>query len=176
MKLTCQRKVETLGDGEMKLVTEHELKTLWDTRGDYEYVDLLGDTIFCPQPAGTTGWATRLVDSLYAGCIPVLFGEYSQQPFFDMIDWSKISVRIDMGDLNRVEEILRTRHTLDDVERLQANIMLVRDAFVYPLDDSGDEEVREAMLNRRGPLWFALHSTSMRMLTRWPMDEVYDRP
>lgn len=93
-----------------------------------------------------------------------------------MIDYSKISIRITAADINRIEEILVTRYTLADVERMQANIMLVRDAFVYPLDSASSAEVREKMLDQRGPLWFALHATRMRMLTKWPMDDVYDRP
>lgn len=31
------------------------LKVLWNTLGDYDYLGILNDTIFCPQPAGTTG-------------------------------------------------------------------------------------------------------------------------
>ncbi|KAG8956524.1 hypothetical protein FRC04_000002 [Tulasnella sp. 424] len=178
VKLMCQRvqddKIADIPNRTFN--TKTPLHTLWGTTGDYTYTGLLNDTIFCPQPAGTTGWATRLVDSIYAGCIPVLIGESSHQPFYDMIDYSKISIRITAADINRIEEILVTRYTLADVERMQANIMLVRDAFVYPLDSASSADVREKMLDQRGPLWFALHSTRMRMLTKWPMDDVYDRP
>ena len=38
-----------------RLQTENPLTTLWDTTGDYSYMELLNDTIFCPQVAGTTG-------------------------------------------------------------------------------------------------------------------------
>ncbi|KAG9049636.1 hypothetical protein FS837_009726 [Tulasnella sp. UAMH 9824] len=86
------------------------------------------------------------------------------------------------GDMSKVKPV-RDRSVLAtfkgtpwDVERMQANIMLVRDAFVYPLDNASPAEVKKRMLDQRGPLWFALHSTRMRMLTRWPMDDVYDRP
>lgn len=165
-------------------------------------MSLLNDTVFCPQPAGTTGqylvpfsvqrlcfrpsteysfhlplgWATRLVDSMYAGCIPVLIGQAAHFPFYDMLDWGKISIRVEPSDLTQLEDILFSRYSLEDLERLQANIMLVRDAFVYPLDDVDDAVIREGMIERRGPLFFALHSTRMRMLTEWPVDDVFDRP
>ncbi|KAG9010852.1 hypothetical protein FRB90_007583 [Tulasnella sp. 427] len=158
------------------LRTKTTLGTLWQTLGNHTYVGALNDTIFCPQPAGTTDWATRLEDSLYAGCIPVFIGESAHHPFFDMIDYSKISISIKSGELNRLEEILLTRYTLADVERMQANIMLVRNAFMYPLDNVPPEEIKQRMLDLRGPLWFALHSTRMKMSTRWPMADVYDRP
>lgn len=178
VKLMCHRVPDDkLADIPNRIFqTKTQLYTLWDTTGNYTYMELLNDTIFCPQPAGTTGWATRLVDSIYAGCIPVFIGESAHRPFYDMIDYSKISIRITSGEINRLEEILLTRYTLADVERMQANIMLVRDAFVYPLDNASPAEVKKRMLDQRGPLWFALHSTRMRMLTRWPMDDVYDRP
>ncbi|KAG8872690.1 hypothetical protein FRB97_007421 [Tulasnella sp. 331] len=163
--------------GRRLLGTTHPIRPLWGSQGDYpSYMGLLNDTIFCPHAAGTTGWATRLVDSVCAGCVPVLIGHAAHFPFFDVIDWRKISVRIETAELDRVEEVLVSRYSLEDVERLQANLMLVRNAFVYPLDDEDDSVVREKMVARRGPLFFALHSAGMRALTKWPTDEVYDRP
>lgn len=31
-----------------------------------DYMDTIGDTVFCPLPRGTTGWATRTIDVIYA--------------------------------------------------------------------------------------------------------------
>lgn len=116
------------------------------------------------------GWTWRIVESVYSGCIPILIGQVSQFPFFDMIDWGKISISVDPSDLDQLEDILLSRYTLEDIERLQTNVMLVRSAFVYPLDDANEDEVRKIMIDNRGPLWFALHSTKMRMLTTWPTE------
>jgi hypothetical protein len=87
-----------------------------------------------------------------------------------MIDWGKISVQVDPSDLDQFEDILLSRYTLRDIERLQTNLMLVRNAFMYPLDDASDDQVNNTMIEDRGPLWFALHSTKMRMLTMWPTE------
>lgn len=122
------------------------------------------------------GWATRLIDSIYAGCIPVLIGHASHFPFFDILDWGKISVRVEPSDLSRLEDILLSRYTLSDIERLQANLMIVRNAFVYPLDDWTPEQAQRHMIDKRGPLFFALHSTRMRMITKWPRDRALNRP
>ncbi|KAG8907249.1 hypothetical protein FRC00_012037, partial [Tulasnella sp. 408] len=97
-------------------------------------------------------WSFRLIDSMYGGCIPVFIGESALRPFHDIIDWSGISVRISAGDINRIEEILLTRYSLEDLEKMQAKIMLVRDALFYPLDDTSPEEIQEQMVDRRGPL------------------------
>ncbi|KAF8342878.1 uncharacterized protein EI90DRAFT_3030555 [Cantharellus anzutake] len=171
VRLECRREGWRSGETEKRLHPNGpKLRSIFGNTGSYDYMGILNDTIFCPQPAGTTGWATRLVDSIYAGCIPILVGHKSHYPFFDMIDWGKISVRIDASELDRLEDILLSRYTLEDIERLQVNVMLVRDAFVYPLDDVSDDVVKEMMIKNRGPLWFALHSTRMRMLTLFPTE------
>ena len=126
--------------------------------------------------SSVTGWSTRLVASVYAGCIPVLVGEASHYPFFDVIDWGKISVRVDINDLSHLEEVLLLRYTLEDIEALQTNLMLVRNAFVYPLDSVTPEDAQRHLLEERGPLFFALQSTKMKLLTEWPVADVYDRP
>ncbi|KAG9005282.1 hypothetical protein FRB93_009836 [Tulasnella sp. JGI-2019a] len=178
-KITCDRFDETRLSNlpGRSLVTSHPLSTVWNNYGGRpSYIAMLNDTIFCISAAGVAGWAPRLIDAIYAGCIPIVIGHVTQYPFYDMIDWGKISVRIETSEVHRIEEILMSRYTLEDVERLQANLMLIRDAFMYPLDDETPENVLEWMIDRRGPLFYALHSTRMRMLTKWPMDVVYDRP
>jgi hypothetical protein len=42
---------------------------------------------------------------------------------------------------------------------------------MYPLDGQQEEQ-----LHNRSPLFFAMHSTKMRMLTRYPSEEVLNRP
>ena len=116
------------------------------------------------------------MDAIYAGCIPVIFGGSAQYPFFDVLDWSKISIHLDMTDIDRLEEIILTTYTLDDIERLQANVLLVRNAFFYPLDDVGDQQVVKKMMDERGPLFFALFNTGMRLATKWPTAVEFDRP
>lgn len=113
---------------------------------------------------------------MYGGCVPVFIGQSAEYPFFDVIDWGKISVRIDPSDLNRLEEVLMERYTMEDVERLQANMMLVRDALVYPLDDVSDKDRMDLMWERRGALWFALYNTGMRLATTWPMNDGWVSP
>ncbi|KAF8338856.1 uncharacterized protein EI90DRAFT_2908028 [Cantharellus anzutake] len=170
-RVECTRHGWSSGEPKEKLHPNGPLlKAIYRGTGDYDYISLLNDTIFCPQPAGTNGWSPRLVDSIYAGCIPVLIGRSSHYPFFDLIDWSKISVTVESSDLPDLENFLLSRYTLEDIERLQANIMLVRDAFVYPLDDVSPEYAQKRMLDDRGPLYFALQSTRMRMMMQWPTD------
>lgn len=93
----------------------------------------------------------------------MLISEGTHYPFTDVIDWSLISVRVSPTELDRIEEILAAI-PLKEVERLQANIVAIRDAFLYSTDESPENEVQ-----RRGPLFFALHATNMRLRTKYPV-------
>ncbi|KZT58452.1 glycosyltransferase family 47 protein [Calocera cornea HHB12733] len=147
------------------------LQTVWEGLGPYtSYLRMLNDTIFCPTPEGVAGWSPRLSEVIYAGCIPVFIGKASQYPFWDMLDWGKISVTIERQDIQRMEEILMA-FSMDEVERMQATLMLVRDAFLYPLDGKHEEQ-----LTKRGPFFYAMHSSKLRMLTKYPQARVIDRP
>lgn len=117
-----------------------------------------------------------MLEGFYAGCIPVLVGHETEHPFYDILDWGKFSVQIEPGDLPNLEEILLSRYTIEEVERMQANLMLVRSAFMYPLDGVSDDDLRDQMIDKRGPLFFALHSTGMRLAQQYPTNDIYDRP
>jgi hypothetical protein len=106
---------------------------------------------------------------MYAGCIPVFIGHAAHAPFFDMLDWSKLSVRIEPHELSHMEELLLSRYSLRDIEQLQINILAIRNALVYPLDDEDTVAVQRQLLDERGPLFFALHSTRMKLMTKWPI-------
>lgn len=106
---------------------------------------------------------------MYAGCIPVFIGHATHYPFFDMLDWSKLSVRVEPHELSHVEEVLLSRYSLEDIERLQRNILAIRNALVYPLDDVDTATVQRQLLKERGPLFFALQSTRMKLMTKWPI-------
>lgn len=110
----------------------------------------------------TSGWSPRVSDAIYAGCIPVLTAEGSHYPFASFLDWSKFSVRVHPTELDQIESILAAI-PLHEVEEMQANLVAVREAFVYATDENPEEE-----LERRGPMFFALHEAGLRLRTKYP--------
>ncbi|GMK55282.1 hypothetical protein CspeluHIS016_0203380 [Cutaneotrichosporon spelunceum] len=172
-KLVCER-IWRKDIRRIKLTGAEKLKTHWgslkpslvrpasEPNPAKDYMDTLGDTIFCPVPRGTTGWATRTIDVIYAGCIPVLLGDQTHHPFWDMLDWSKFSVTINDFEVERIEQIL-TSFTWEQVQRMQTNLMLVRDAFLYP-----EEGHMQDNLEDRGPWFYAIHSTWLLQNTKFP--------
>lgn len=65
-------------------------------------------------------------------------------------------------DLDHMEEILLDR-SWAEVQRLQTNLMLIREAFLYPAEGNMEEN-----LSKRGPFFFALHGTAMLRKTLFP--------
>ncbi|KAJ7493303.1 hypothetical protein B0H11DRAFT_1858695 [Mycena galericulata] len=139
------------------------LDTKWEKPESHaDYVSILNDTIFCPVPAGVAGWAPRIEDAIYAGCIPVMFDDSSLLPFWEMIDWRKFSVRVFTHQVQNLEQVLMS-YSLEEIQQMQANLIHVRDILTYPLDDHHAD-----MITLRSPLSFALHQTQLRLATRWP--------
>lgn len=56
---------------------------------------LLLDSNFCLAPRGDERWSYRFVESLKAGCVPVLLSDGLEFPFAPLINWTVAAVRID---------------------------------------------------------------------------------
>ncbi|KZO95642.1 glycosyltransferase family 47 protein [Calocera viscosa TUFC12733] len=170
-KLTCPRTLSL--PTYPVLQSQHTLRTVWGPGGAQPgYLELLGDSIFCPVPEGVAGWSPRLVDAVYAGCIPVLVGRATQHAFWDLLDWAQFSLTVEREDLQRLESVL-LGYTMEEVERMQRALLKVREAFVYPLDsDAAAGEGEEG----RGPVWWATVASGMRRRTRYPVPGVVDQP
>ena len=80
-----------------------------------------------------------------------------------MLDWTKFSITIPESQVYRIEEILLS-YTWLDIQHLQTNLVLVRDAFLYP-----SEPDMTPNLHMRGPFFFAMHNTAMLRLTKYPV-------
>lgn len=97
-----------------------------------------------------------------SGCIPVLLGDQTHHPFWDILDWSKISVTVPDYEIENLESILMS-YTWAEIQRMQTNLILVRDAFLYPSEGDMFSNTRD-----RGPFFFAIHSASLLKQTKFP--------
>lgn len=75
-------------------------------------------------------------------------------------------MRVAPTELDKIEKVLAAI-PLSKVEELQANLVSVREAFLYSNDETPEDE-----LERRGPMFFALHEAGMRIRTRYPIKGV----
>lgn len=65
------------------------------------YPETLGNSVFCLCPKGASSYTSRVFESLFAGCVPVLLSDDVRLPFGDKVDWSKISLRWPMANVGR---------------------------------------------------------------------------
>ena len=91
---------------------------------------------------GTTGWATRFVDVVYAGCIPVFISSTTHYPFEDIIDYETFSIHISENHLDKLEEKLST-YTDADLLIKQRYLLKVRTAFLFNNYDSATHNLRD---------------------------------
>jgi hypothetical protein len=137
-----------------------------------DYPEVLMDTQFCIVPAGVVTFSFRMMDALYAGCIPVITSVRALSPFFDLIDYSQMLVVVPEMDLMQIESVLLSI-TPDQKQRMQINWLRVRSMFLFGYPDPIDEvnrltHVGDDEPKNIGPLEMTLLNFALRLLSHYP--------
>ena len=85
---------------------------LGDIQDHGKYMQVLNNSVFCPQIQ-----AGNLVESIFAGCIPVLTSDVAHPPFWDVLEWNKFAVHVHWSRLNDIERTLKSLSPTDVNEK-----------------------------------------------------------
>ncbi|CAA0829344.1 Probable glycosyltransferase [Striga hermonthica] len=94
-----------------------------------DYYESLLRSKFCLCPSGYEVASPRIVESIYAECVPVLLSDYYVLPFSDVLRWDSFSIKVNVSDIPRLKEILLAV-TEDEYLRLKEGLRAVRRHFV----------------------------------------------
>ena len=96
----------------------------------FSYKDLISNARFClivkPESSTTSSFAElALFDSLKFNCLPVIVTNEWILPFSQVIDWSLMSIQIDMQNMNRLLKIL------EEISPARLSLMYSQLEFVF---------------------------------------------
>ncbi|KAL2525716.1 putative glycosyltransferase [Abeliophyllum distichum] len=96
---------------------------------DQDYYNFMLQSRFCLCPSGYEVASPRIVEAIYAECIPVLLSDHYVLPFSDVLRWEAFSIQVDVSKIPRLKEILMAV-SKDEYLRLKEGLRAVRRHFV----------------------------------------------
>ncbi|KAL1552253.1 putative glycosyltransferase [Salvia divinorum] len=93
------------------------------------YYDYMLKSKFCLCPSGYEVASPRIVEAIYAECIPVILSDHYVLPFSDVLRWEAFSIQVNVSEMARLKEILMGVSD-DEVLRLKEGLRAIRKHFV----------------------------------------------
>ena len=70
------------------------------------YESMLKKSKYCLCPSGYEVASPRIVEAIYAECVPVLISDAYVPPFSDVLNWKSFSVQVQVKDIPNIKDIL----------------------------------------------------------------------
>ncbi|XP_022996611.1 probable glycosyltransferase At5g25310 [Cucurbita maxima] len=94
-----------------------------------DYYELMLKSRFCLCPSGYEVASPRIVEAIYAECVPVIISEKYVLPFSDVLRWEGFSIKVGVSEIPRLKEILMGVSEAE-YSRLKEGLRIVRKHFV----------------------------------------------
>ncbi|MCL7034568.1 hypothetical protein MKW94_024798 [Papaver nudicaule] len=73
---------------------------------EVSYDKMMRTSKYCLCPSGYEVASPRIVEAIYAECVPVLISDHYVPPFSDVLNWHSFSVQISVSDIPNIKKIL----------------------------------------------------------------------
>ncbi|KAF8400601.1 hypothetical protein HHK36_013900 [Tetracentron sinense] len=94
-----------------------------------DYYTFMLESKYCLCPSGHEVASPRIVEAIYAECVPVIIADHYVLPFSDVLRWETFSVHVEVYDIPRLKEVLRGIPE-EEYRRLKEGVRAVRRHFV----------------------------------------------
>ncbi|XP_048435243.1 LOW QUALITY PROTEIN: probable glycosyltransferase At3g07620 [Pyrus x bretschneideri] len=96
---------------------------------ELSYHDMLKKSKYCICPSGHEVASPRIVEAIYAECVPVLISQHYVLPFSDVLNWDSFSVQVSVSEIPKLKEILMEIPE-EQYRRMQERVKQVQRHFV----------------------------------------------
>lgn len=93
------------------------------------YYSMLKKSKYCLCPSGFEVASPRVVEAIYAECVPVLISDGYVPPFSDVLNWESFSVQVKVEDIPNIKKILQSI-SQRQYTRMQRRVKQVQRHFV----------------------------------------------
>lgn len=93
-----------------------------------DYYSIMLQSRFCLCPSGHEVASPRIVEAIYAECVPVIISEHYSLPFSDVLRWEAFSVQVEVSEIERLKEVLEGVSE-EKYRWLKENLRVVRRHF-----------------------------------------------
>lgn len=94
-----------------------------------DYYDHMLKSKFCLCPSGYEVASPRIVEAIYAECIPVILSDHYVLPFSDVLRWEAFSIQVEASRIPQLKQILMGVSD-DEILKLREGLRGIRKHFV----------------------------------------------
>ncbi|KAI3937553.1 hypothetical protein MKW92_019853 [Papaver armeniacum] len=109
------------GDEDIKVYTSLPKKL--------SYLGMMKKSKYCICPSGYEVASPRVVEAIYAECVPVLISDHYVPPFSDVLNWDAFSIQVPLSEVPNLKKILMAIPE-DRYIKLQRSVKQVQRHFI----------------------------------------------
>ncbi|KMT06578.1 hypothetical protein BVRB_7g157490 isoform A [Beta vulgaris subsp. vulgaris] len=108
---------------------DKDLQVYEELPKEISYGEMMKRSKYCLCPSGFEVASPRIVEAIYAECVPVLISQNYILPFSDVLDWSSFSVQVSVSEIPNLKKILM-EIPYDKYLQMQEGVKQVQRHFV----------------------------------------------